>query len=547
MAMIARPPCDEGIVRHGRAALRACADRSTASWVLAAAVLGSSMAFIDGTVVNVALPAIQRDFGIGVGDAQWVVESYSLLLAALVLVGGALGDRLGRRRVFTAGVALFAVTSAVCAAAPSITVLIVARAVQGVAAALLTPGSLAMISAAYDGEARGKAIGTWSASTAVTAAIGPVLGGFLVGQLSWRWAFIINLPLAAVVLVILRLRVPESRDESVTGGIDWPGSVLATAGLGLLVFGLIQSQTDGLGSAAVIGSLAGGAVALVAFVVLEAAEERPGSRRAPMMPLALFASRVFSATNGLTLLLYAALGGALFFLPLTLIEVHGYSPQAAGAALLPLILILSLLSRWAGTLVPRVGARLPLSVGPLITAGGYLLLLIPGTGGSYWTTWLPAAVVLGLGMAVTVAPLTTTVMGAVPQTHAGIASGINNAVARAAGLIAIAVFGVILVGRFNSTLDSRLDSRHLPAAAVSAVDAQRSSLALAQPPAGLSASDTAGVRDDIASSFVSGDRLVFLIGAALCVAAAAIAFVGLREQPRRARAPSPLPASAAGG
>ena len=547
MATIVRPPCDEGVVRGGR---RPVCRQGDATWVLVAAVLGSSMAFIDGTVVNVALPAIQQDLNAGVGDAQWVVEAYALLLASLVLVGGALGDRFGRRRIFALGVALFAVTSAGCGAAPTIGVLVIARGLQGVAAALLTPGSLAMISAAFDGEQRGRAIGTWSASTAVTAAIGPVLGGFLVGHLSWRWAFFINLPLAAAVLLIIHLRVGDSRDRGAAGGLDWPGAGLATAGLGLLVFGLIQSQSAGLGSAEVIATVLGGALGLGLFVVVEARAggsdaPRQSRARAPMMPLDLFASSTFSATNGLTLLLYAALGGSLFFLPLTLIEVHGYSPQAAGAALLPFIVLLSLLSRWAGTLVPRIGARLPLTVGPLIAAAGFLLLALPGTDAEYWSGFLPGIVVLGTGMAITVAPLTTTVMGAVPAAHAGIASGINNSVARAAGLIAVAVFGVLLVRSFDSGLDSRLAGRVLPAGTVQAVDAQRSRLGLAQPPPGLRAADAAGVRADILASFVDGSRVVEVVSAGLGVAAAAVAFFGLGGRRRRRPAPpGPAPAGA---
>ncbi len=539
MTAVVRPPCDEAVIRCG-GPVPAPAGRRTGAWVLAATVLGSSMVFIDGTVVNVALPAIQRDLGADVTGAQWVVEAYALFLAALLLVGGALGDRLGRRRVFATGVALFAVSSAACAAAPGIVVLVAARAAQGVAGALLTPGSLAIISAAFPPSRRGRAIGTWSGATTITSAAGPLLGGYLVEHLSWRWAFLINLPVAVVVLLITLRHVEETRDDSAVGPPDWAGATLATAGLGLLVLGLIRSQTVGLRSPEVVLTVVPAALLLAAFVAVEARVAR-----APMLSLALFRSRDFTVTNLLTFLLYGALGGALFYVPLTLIEVHGYSPIGAGAALLPFVAILSGLSRFTGGLADRVGPRLPLTAGPLVAAAGFLLYALPDKGGSYWTTFFPAVVMLGLGMALVVAPLTTTVMGAVDSRHAGAASGVNNAVSRTAGLIAVAVLGVVLIHVFEGGLDDRLRGVSLTPAQRAAFDAQRSRLALAVPPDGVDPATAASIRNAVDDSFVDGFRAVDITAAGLAAASALTAAAGLRPGPRRE--PVPVPRAAPAG
>ena len=521
MAHVLQPPCAEESIR-AKPADAPCA-RDAGPWVLFATILGSSLGFIDGTVVNVALPTIQRDFGATAGSVQWVIEAYSLFLSALILVGGSLGDRLGRRRVFSTGIALFTLASVACGLAPNLLVLILARALQGIGGALLVPGSLAIISASFDSARRGSAIGTWAAFTTITSAVGPVLGGWLVQAASWRWVFFINVPLAAITLAATFLRVPESRDEGVSGRLDVAGAGLATLGLGALVFGLIQSSSVGLGAPLVLVSLVVGVAALLLFVWVEARGEAPSSHVAPMVPLRLFRSRTFSGTNLLTLLLYGALGGAFYFVPFDLQQVQGYSPAEAGAALLPMTLIIFALSRWAGGLIPRFGAKLPLIVGPSIAAVGFALFAVPGIGGSYWTTFFPAILVLSLGMAIVIAPLTTAVMGAVATDHAGVASGVNNAVSRAAGLLAIAVLNLIVVAVFAGAFKSELVALHLAPATQHALSAQSGHLAAIRPPSDLSAGAQAAVLHAVGSAFVAGFRVAMLIAAGLALASAVVA------------------------
>jgi EmrB/QacA subfamily drug resistance transporter len=405
-----------------------------------------------------------------------------------------------------------------------------ARAGQGIGAALLVPGSLAIISSSFREEQRGRAIGTWSGFSAMTAAIGPVLGGWLVDQVSWRAVFFINIPLAILVIVISLWRVPETRSGT-KGTLDWPGAVLAAASLGALVFALIESARLGFGHPAVVWSMLIGACGLIAFLVVEWRSPRP------MLPLDLFRSRTFTGANLLTLFLYSALAGTLFFLPLNLIQVQGYTPTQAGAALLPLILIISLLSRWSGGLVDRYGARMPLVVGPMIAAGGFALFTIPGVGGNYWTNFLPAVVVLGIGMAVSVAPLTTTVMNSVAQTRAGIASGVNNAVARTAGLLAIAVLGIVMLQSFDRALDVRVVKLSLPEDVRRSLAEQRNKLAAAD----VSSSEPAlhrAVKEAIDWSFVDAFRRVMFVGSGLAAASAitALALIKPTTLPHRAKA-----------
>ena len=520
MAATIKAPCDELVIANA-APLRAIpCPQDVGRSVLIATILASSMVFIDSSAVNVALPTLQREFGATAAQAQWVVESYALFLSALLLVGGAMGDLYGRKRLFLIGTVLFAATSIWCALAQSIEMLIAARAAQGIAAALLTPASLAIISATFtDRTERGRAIGTWSGFTAITSAFGPVLGGWLVENASWRWVFLINLPLAAVVVAVTILGVPETRNEEARR-LDVVGATLATIGLGALVFGLIEAPARGWGDPLVLGGLLVGIGALVAFVI---AEMRVPS---PMGPPELFRSRTFSGANLLTLLLYGAFGGAFFWLPFNLIQVQGYSPTMAGAALLPAILILFALSRWTGAIIGKYGAKLPLTVGPAIVAVAFILFALPGIGGSYWATFFPAAVVLGIGMAIMVPPLTTAVMSAAPQAQAGTASGINNAVARTASLLAIAVFGVIVSTTFTRVLDERLDAiPDLTEEIRAEVEAQRVDLAATQPPADADPATATAITEAIDAAFIAGFRLVMVAGAVMSILGAAVAWL----------------------
>src|SRR5437899_10131022 len=435
---------------------------------LGATILASSMTFIDATVINVALPALQADLHATITDVQWVIEAYALFQGALILVGGSMGDQFGRKRVFLFGVIFFTAASILCGIATSPRTLVVGRALQGIGAAFLVPGSLAIISATCADADRGRAIGTWSGFSAITAAIGPVSGGWLVEHISWRAVFFLNVPLAVIVLGLSLRFMNETRDPSRTTRIDWSGAVLAVLGLGGIVFGLLEWPPLGATHPLVLSALATGALSLMLLLIVERRVENP------MLPLAVFESRPFALANALTLLLYAALGGILFLVPLNLIQIQHYTATAAGAALLPFPLIMFALSRWSGGLVARTGPRLPLTVGPAIAALGLALYARPGIGGSYWTTFFPAVVVLAFGMAITVAPLTTTAMGAVDSRHAGVASGVNNAVARVAGLLAIAVFGAVLARTFDARVRARLDHLALSSAARAEIERELS-------------------------------------------------------------------------
>lgn len=515
MANIIMHPSDAGVI-HAAPDTVACT-KTLGRWVLVATILGSSMAMIDGTAVNVALPALQRDLNATVADVQWIVEAYALFLAALILVGGSLGDLFGRKRIFAIGIGIFTVASIFCGFSQSISQLIIARAIQGVGGALLVPGSLAIISTTFSKEQRGKAIGTWSGFSVITGALGPVLGGWLVEHVSWRAVFYLNIPLAVIVLVVLFLHVPESVDTEAGRKLDWRGALLVVIGLGAIVYALITSTTLSLLHPLVLSMLAFGVLMLGAFLWNEARNPTP------MIRLSLFRSRIFSGANLFTFLLYSAMGSVLFFLPFNLIQVQGYSATAAGAAMLPMILIIFLLARWSGGLVGRYGARLPMIVGPLIASIGLVLLARPMIGGTYWTTFFPALLVLAVGISTTVTPLTTTVMGAVGSQHAGLASGINNAVSRLAALISVAVFSIVVLSVFAGQLDSRLSASGVAPTVQQQLDVQQTRLVGMQIPTAITGPSRVTLEQTIKESFVVAFRVVMLTASVLALVSALIA------------------------
>lgn len=497
-------------------------------WIVIAAVLGSSMVFLDGSTVNVALPALQASLGASAVDVQWVINGYTLFLAALLMLGGSLGDHLGRKRVFMAGVVVFTVASMWCGLAPSVRQLIAARALQGVGGALLTPGSLALINANFSPGKRGAAIGTWSSFSAIAVAAGPILGGWLIDNLSWRWIFFVNVPIALVALLVTWRRVPESRDLEAGKRLDFLGAALATLGLGGVIYALLEASTRTWSDPTVFGALIIGVLALAAFVVAEARLEEP------MVPLRLFKSRVFAGINVVTLLLYANLAGLGFFLPLFLIQVRGFAATSAGAASLPLVILLFLASGWSGRLYDRVGPRLPIGAGALLTAAALMLFVLLGDAPSFLVAVTLPMTVMGAGMALLVAPLTTTVMAAVPEALSGTASGINNAVSRVAGLLAIGLLGMVMLNIFGSRLASELSASSLPVAVQEELLAARNDLAGMQLPPSLSPAQAAEARAVIDDCFTSGFRLVLTSMAVVAVVAAFLSWLTL---PGRGGAP----------
>jgi EmrB/QacA subfamily drug resistance transporter len=491
---------------------------ASGKWVLAAAVLGSSMAFVDATAVNVALPLIQRDFAATSEQLQWTVEIYALFLSAFMLIGGAFGDRFGRRRVFALGIAGFAIASLVCALSPNMLCLNIARAVQGFSAAMFTPGSLALISAAFEGEERGKAIGTWSGFASITGAVGPLLGGWLAQYASWRDVFLLNIPFALVVLWIVWRRIPESRNIEAEQRTDVVGAVLICVSLGGMTYALLGGQ----GSTVAWRQLAYFIGSLALFVIFLIWESRTNH---PMMPLSTFRNGTFALLNGFTFLLYAALGGSLFFVPFDLQNVQGYSPTASGGAMLPFILIMFATSRWSGGLSAKIGTQLPLVIGACIAGSGFLLYSRVGIGGSYWTTFFPAACMLGIGGTFFVAPLTTGVMSALDGKLAGMASGVNNTIARIAGLLAIAALGLLLGRTFYHNFDREISLRHISANAQNIVLRQRQSLPSGHMPSGLSGEDALVVGSEIRASYAAGFQTVMIYSAGLSFLAGIFAMI----------------------
>jgi EmrB/QacA subfamily drug resistance transporter len=498
------------------------------SWVLAAAVLGSTLAFIDKSVVNVALPAIEGNLRTSLTAMQWVINAYTLCMSALLLLGGAAADQFGRRLMFIVGVSIFAAASVGCGLASNVQILIAMRAAQGIGAALLVPCSLALIGAAFDEQSRGAAIGIWAGASAIAAGVAPILGGWLVDHSSWRMIFLINPVVAIPTLWIAIAHVPESRSPDAPAGVDWRGALLAVVGLGSLVYGLIDSSTLGWGNVGVMSSLAVGVLLLLAFVLAER------TAAAPMMPLGLFRSRRFSGVNLLTLLLYGALGAAFFFLPYLLIQARGYSATAAGAAYVPFTLVVALLSHWSGKLGNRIGARWLLIAGPALVGAGFALL--GGGAGSYWIT-LASMTVLGLGMGLAVAPLTTTVINAVPPHRTGVASGINNAVASVGGLLLIAVLGSLALVAFGHALDRNLSIAHASPAVRAVVHSARAGLVVPRGAAGLSAVAQRQAHAIITDSLVAAVRMAMWVAALLALAAALTAGITVRADEDERKVP----------
>src|SRR5271169_2542095 len=494
----------------------------TGLWVLTATILASSMAFIDGTALNVALPAVQAALHTNGVQLLWVVNAYLLMLAALIPIGGSLGDLLGRKRVFAIGIGLFMAASLVCGIAPSIEFLIGARLVQGIGSALMIPGSLAIISAFFDPSKRGRAIGTWSAVTTIVTVVGPVLGGVLSGAGLWRGVFLINLPIGVAALAVVLSKVPESRDERSTGRIDFIGAALLAVGLAGLTYGFISAPDFGFGSTRVLTSLVVGIIGVAIFVIVEARSAHP------MIPLSLFSSRTFSGTNLLTFGLYGALSAGMFFLSLDLVQAQHYSMAAAGFAFTPFALILTALSRWAGGLVDKAGPRLPLIVGPAIAGAAFLFMAFSGLSDGpshYWVTFFPGVILLGVGMGITVAPLSTAVMSSVATHFAGTASGINNAVSRTAGVLAIAVVGGAALFLFSNALRARTTPINIADTARAALSAEAPRLGAAAVPAEVSADKVGEVQTAIRLAFVDTFKVVMLICAALAWIGAALAGV----------------------
>jgi EmrB/QacA subfamily drug resistance transporter len=516
-------PCDSAAIA-ATPCTGACAERAK-RFVLAATIMGSGMAFIDGAVVGVALPVIGSDLEASVPLMQWVLNAYVLVSAALTLVGGAAGDRFGRRRVFIAGIVVFTAASVACGLAPGAGALIAARVVQGLGGALMVPNSLAIIGAAFDEHEKGKAIGTWAAASSIAGALGPVLGGWLADVVSWRAIFFINVPVAVLTVLIAASAVPESRDPEAAPRLDWAGAGLAATGLAAVAFALIEASELGWSDPAVYLSAAGGVALLGGFLWTEACEATP------MVPLGLFRSSRFSGINLLTLLLYGALAGGFFLVPFDLIRIEGYSAAQAGAAFLPFPLVIFALSRWSGGLIDRLGARLPLIAGPLITAAGLVLFALAGLGGSYWRAVLPPMLVTGLGMAVCVAPLTAAVMSAVPERQMGVASGVNNAVADIASLLAVAAFGAVGLAVFGHALDGGLAGLGSSPELAQAAAAVKRTLAGTDLPGTLPADARVALESAISIAFAASFRWLMLGAAGLAFLAAASAIATIPATP----------------
>ncbi len=500
-----------------------------------ATILGSTVVFLDATVVNVALPAMKKDLDMGLAGQQWVVEAYLLALTSLLLVGGSMGDQFGRRRMFELGLAGFGITSALCAAAPSEELLIAFRALQGVAGALLVPGSLAIIAATFSGEERGKAVGVWTSWTGIATVLGPAGGGFLVGAISWRAIFAVNVPLVIANLILTRSAVAESRDPDAFTGVDYAGIGLSAVGLGGTVFALIEQPDRGWSDPLVLLPLIAGIACLTAFIAHELRTEHP------MVKLSLFRIRNFAVANATTLAVYAGLFGASFYIPLFLQQVSGYTPLEAGLATTPISVTLFLLSPRFGRFASGVGPRWPMTFGPIVAGAGMLLLLRVQADADYLSQVLPGVVLFALGLSATVAPLTATVLDSVQEGNVGIASGINNAVSRTAGLLAIAIIGAVVAGRFATTLDDQLAGVRLGAPAQHEVrNARAAALAGTERQQGIPPSQQQRIQPAIDRASESGFHLGMGVAGTLMIIGGLVSAFGIQD-PKRRRGSEPAP------
>jgi len=511
--------------------------RSTAGkWIMVSAILASAMAFIDATALNVVLPALQKDLHATGADLFWLLNAYLLMLASLILIGGAMGDKLGRKKIFMVGIGIFIVGSAACGFAPAIAPLIVFRLSQGVGGALMIPGSLSLISSSINAQERGKAIGTWSAVTTIVTMGGPILGGALADAGLWRYIFFINIPIGAAALLILFLRVKESKDPDSKPSLDFPGAVTIALGLALVTFGFLRLPAAGLANWQVCGSFVGGLSLLAAFISIEKHNEQP------MMPLRLFSNKTFAGVNMLTFFLYAALGAGMLFLSLNLVQIQGYSQLQSGLTFLPFTILMATIARFAGSLADKHGPRLLLMAGPAIAGVGLLVLsFVKQTQGpaDYFTTFFPGLILLGLGMSFTVAPLTATVMGSVSDHFSGTASGVNNALTRIANVFANAIFGALAILFFSGVLQDHIKSISLNTADTQAVIAQAANLGNAKVPTGINQQDAGAVERAYHESFIAAYGKIMKISASLAFLSALTGFIFIRN----AKIENPVPGS----
>ena len=496
-------------------------------WIMVSAILASSMAFIDSTALNVVLPSLQKSLHAFGADLFWILNAYLLMLASLILIGGSLGDRLGRKKVFMAGIFIFITGSAACGFSPGVTLLIVFRIIQGIGGALMIPGSLSLISSSIDDKEKGKAIGTWSAFTTVVTMGGPVLGGALGDAGLWRYIFFINVPIGIAALIMLWLNVKETRDESSNHSLDFPGAITIALGLAMITFGFLRIPAVGLSNWQVYTTLTAGVLLLIAFVFIEK------NTKHPMMPLQLFASATFTGANLLSFFLYAGLGAGMLFMSLNLVQVQGYSQLQSGLTFLPFTVMMISVARFAGGLADKHGPRLLLIIGPAMAGTGLLILsFIKQTSGpsAYWTSFFPGVIVFGLGMSFTVAPLTTAVMGSVSDHFSGTASGVNNAVTRIANVFANAIFGALAVLFFTGALQHQLKDVRLNNKAKQAVMAQSADLGNAKVPESISLNNKAIVEKSYHESFISAYANIMRISAALGFLGALMAVIFIKNQ-----------------